>query len=209
MFFSVGLIAALSMSLLAFEFRTFSVEVIVPDFPDFEDTEEELIPITMREKKVPPPPQPKPAKPQPEVKAPVVQVEKTIEAVSLETPNFDSLLAELPPEKPVEEDLRIYNVPQKSAEYPGGIPALYAYMRKFKPTSMFKEYGGEGGTMHVTWVVEKDGSISNVEVLRGLGYGMDEGIVRHVKGMEMWLPALQGDRKVRQRFHLPLNYSLQ
>jgi protein TonB len=64
------------------------------------------------------------------------------------------------------------------------------------------------GTVYVSFTVEKDGSISNVNILRGIGSGCDEEAIRVVKFMPKWIPARQRGKNVRVQFYLPLNFTL-
>jgi protein TonB len=71
-----------------------------------------------------------------------------------------------------------------------------------------KELGVQG-KVFVTFVVEIDGSISNVRVLRGIGSGCDDEAVRVVKSMPKWIPGKQRGVPVRVQFNLPINFKLQ
>ncbi|MBO7540440.1 MAG: energy transducer TonB, partial [Bacteroidales bacterium] len=64
------------------------------------------------------------------------------------------------------------------------------------------------GKVYVSFVVEKDGSISNVKVLRDIGYGCGEEAVRVVKAMPRWKPGMQRGKNVRVQYTLPLNFQL-
>jgi protein TonB len=67
---------------------------------------------------------------------------------------------------------------------------------------------GTMGTVYVTFVVEKDGSVSNVKILRGIGSGCDEEAYRVVSGMPKWKPGKQRGEAVRCQFNLPIKFSL-
>ncbi|MCF6171583.1 MAG: energy transducer TonB [Bacteroidales bacterium] len=67
---------------------------------------------------------------------------------------------------------------------------------------------GRIGRVYVSFVVEKDGSISNVAVLRGIGGGCDEEAVRVVQNMPKWKPGIQMGRAVRVSFHIPVKFTL-
>ena len=74
--------------------------------------------------------------------------------------------------------------------------------------SMAKESNIQG-TVYVTFVVEADGSITDVKVLRGLGGGCDEEAVRVVKMMPKWNAGKQSGKSVRVQFNLPIKFTLQ
>ena len=67
---------------------------------------------------------------------------------------------------------------------------------------------GITGTVYVQFVVEKDGSISDVKVVRGIGGGCDEEAVRVVKSMPRWKPGKQRGQPVRVYFTLPIEFKL-
>jgi protein TonB len=71
-----------------------------------------------------------------------------------------------------------------------------------------KELGVQGKGI-VTFVVEVDGSITDVKVLRGIGSGCDDEAVRVVKSMPKWVPGKQRGVPVRVQFNLPINFKLQ
>lgn len=64
------------------------------------------------------------------------------------------------------------------------------------------------GTVYVQFVVEKDGSISDVKVLRGIGGGCDEEAVRVVKSMPKWKPGKQRGQPVRVYYTLPIDFKI-
>ena len=99
---------------------------------------------------------------------------------------------------PVEED----------ASFVGGYDSL---MRFIVDNLIYPEEALKGkieGKVLTTFVVEVDGSISDIKVLRGLGYGCDEEAIRIIKLMPKWNPAiiLSSKRKVRQQFVLPISF---
>lgn len=64
------------------------------------------------------------------------------------------------------------------------------------------------GTVYITFVVEKDGSIENIRILRGIGSGCDEAAVSAVKMMPKWKPGMQDGKAVRVQFNMPIKFSL-
>ena len=68
---------------------------------------------------------------------------------------------------------------------------------------------GTQGIVYVTFVVEKDGSITDIKVLRDIGSGCGEEAIRVVKMMPKWKPAKQRGKAVRQQFNLPVRFVLQ
>jgi len=91
--------------------------------------------------------------------------------------------------------------------FPGGELALMKYLSQIKYPMMAKE-GNIQGTVYITFVVEKDGSVSSVEVARGIGSGCDEESLRVVKNMPKWSPGEQRGRPVRVRMNVPIKFVL-
>jgi protein TonB len=113
---------------------------------------------------------------------------------------------------PVVEDTQDPNDPLTIAEvmpeFPGGKDALFAYIGKnLKYPERAQEEGIEG-VVYVTFVVEADGKISGVSVLRGIGGGCNEEAVRVVSGMPNWTPGMQAGKPVRVKYNLPIRYKL-
>ncbi len=93
-------------------------------------------------------------------------------------------------------------------EFPGGQEALFKFIsNQLKYPQEAKESEVQG-RVYVSFVVEKDGSITDVKVLRGIGSGCDEEAVRVVKGMPNWKPGTQAGKAVRVRYNLPIRYHL-
>lgn len=65
------------------------------------------------------------------------------------------------------------------------------------------------GRVFVTFVVEKDGSITDIKILRGIGGGCDEEAIRLIKSMPNWTPGKQRGNAVRVQFNLPIKFTLQ
>ena len=68
---------------------------------------------------------------------------------------------------------------------------------------------GIAGRVHVSFVIEKDGSVTDVEVKRGIGHGCDEEAVRVVKSMPRWTPGTLFGKTVRVQYNIPFVFKLQ
>ena len=94
-------------------------------------------------------------------------------------------------------------------EFPGGQEALFQFIKdniKY-PNEARKE--GIQGTTYISFVIEKDGSISNIKWLRGIGAGCEEESMRVISMMPKWSPGTQRGKEVRCRFILPVKYTLE
>jgi protein TonB len=101
-----------------------------------------------------------------------------------------------------------FTMVEQMPQFPGGQEALFAYIGKeLKYPEQAVEEGIEGAVF-ITFVVEVDGSITGVKVLRGIGGGCNEEAVRVVSGMPKWTPGKQRGQAVRVKYNLPIRYKL-
>ena len=107
------------------------------------------------------------------------------------------------------EEMQIFMVVESMPEYPGGESSLYKYLAEnIKYPQMAKESGIQG-RVFVTFVVERDGRVTDVRVLRGIGGGCDEEAIRVVQNMPKWTPGKQRGKSVRVQYNLPVKFTLQ
>ena len=108
----------------------------------------------------------------------------------------------------VEKVDEIFDVVETQPSPPGGMSAWNKYLSdNLKYPTQARRMGVEGSVI-VVFVVNTDGSIQDVEVLRGIGGGCDEEAVRVVKGAPKWEPGKQRGRPVRTRMRLPIRFKL-
>lgn len=101
----------------------------------------------------------------------------------------------------------IVTVVEEPAMFPGGVEALIAFLSKNVTYPQEARETGTQGIVYVTFVVEKDGSISDIKILQDIGAGCGEEAVRVVKAMPKWIPAKHKGEKVRMQFNLPIKFS--
>ena len=103
----------------------------------------------------------------------------------------------------------VFLVVEVMPEYIGGESAMYEFIGKNikYPDEAKKE--GIQGRVFISFVVEKDGQISNIEILRGIGGGCDEEAVRVLKSMPNWTPGQQRGVPVRVQYRMPIKFTLQ
>ena len=112
-------------------------------------------------------------------------------------------------EKVHDDENTPFKIVEEEAEFPGGYGKLIEYLAKsIQYPQQALETGTKGGVM-LTFVVEKDGSITDIKVLRDIGSGCGEEAKRVVKEMPKWQPAKQRGKAVRQQFVLPVSFNLQ
>ena len=97
---------------------------------------------------------------------------------------------------------------QQMPTFPGGEEEMMRFIKNSIVYPVIEKEGGISGTCYLTFVVEKDGSISNVDVLGKVpfGPGYDKEAVRVIKSMPNWIPGKQNGREVRVQFNLPIRF---
>lgn len=111
-------------------------------------------------------------------------------------------------EEEIEEE-EIFMVVEEQPGFPGGDAERMRFlMKNIKYPTMAKESGIQG-TVYVSFVVERNGAITDVQILRGIGGGCDEEAVRVVKMMPKWKAGKQRGKAVRVRFSMPIKFTLQ
>ena len=207
MFLNLGLAISVGLCLFAFEYKSFD-DRNLKDLGSVTDEFEELLDIPITEQPPPPPPP---------IEQPVIQeipdeveIEEKIEVnfdvdVQEETVIKEVVIADAPVVQKADE---IFDVVENSPEFPGGMEAWNEYLRKnLKYPTQARRMGIEG-TVYVVFVVNTDGTVQDVELLRGIGGGCDEEALRVVKGAPKWTPGKQRGRPVRVRMRLPIRFKL-
>lgn len=92
--------------------------------------------------------------------------------------------------------------------FPGGSDAMDAYISKKKIYPLVAFQNEIKGTVMVKFVVERDGKIGGIKVVRGLGYGCDEAAIDLVRGMPKWIPGQKGGAGVRCAVTLPITFGM-
>ncbi len=207
-FIEIGLIITLGLIFLAFEWKQYERRDSFLDTEVEYDLEDDIVVATERDE--PPPPQEE----QPE--------SQTLEIVDddVEVDTDFRIDAEVTDDTriydfdPVEigddavEEAEIFRVVEEEPQFPGGDAARIKFLREnIEYPTMARDAGIEG-TVYVSFVVEPNGAITNVRVLRGIGGGCDEEALRVVRNMPNWEPGRQRGRPVRVRFTLPIRFTL-
>ena len=180
----LGFILVLAGHFVAFEWTQYEKESegMLIDAGDIV-LEEEIIPITMPEKKtVPPPPQA------------VTQAE---------------VLNIVEDDAEIEETTIVSAEDQAQPEFPGGMGELMKYLQKnIKYPPVCQDQGIQGRVV-VQFVVNSDGSIVDPVVIKSVNPHLDKEALRVVSSMPKWKPGEQRGKKVRVRFTLPVSFRLQ
>ena len=112
-------------------------------------------------------------------------------------------------EKPKEEETKVFDVVEQMPQFPGGQQALFEYLSKNIKYPVIAEENGVQGRVIVTFVVERDGSITDVKVVKSVDPSLDKKAQRVVKAMPHWIPGKQNGSAVRVKYTVPVTFRLQ
>ncbi len=211
-FLQLGLVIALGITLFAFEWTTKVDQASSLGSMAEQEVEDEIIPITRQEEVKPPPPPPPPK---------VVEVltivdddteindELEIEDSEADEHTVVDVAPVIKQEKEEEEEAQVFFIVEEMPEFPGGELAL----RKFIATSIkypvIAQENGIQGKVYVNFVVDKDGSITNAKVARGVDPSLDKEALRVVNSLPKWKPGKQRGKAVKVSYTVPINFVLQ
>lgn len=103
---------------------------------------------------------------------------------------------------------KVYDIVEVMPQYPGGMPELMQYLAKNIKYPIQAQKKGIEGRVTVRFIVEKDGSISNVTVVRHIHPLLDKEAVRVIKAMPKWSPGMLNGKPVRVKFNIPVAFRL-
>ena len=109
-------------------------------------------------------------------------------------------------EEVVEEE--VLKVVEEMPVFPGGAGKMKEYIAKNIVYPTYAIENGIQGRVFVTFVVERDGSISNVKAMRGIGFGCDEEAIRVIQSMPKWIPGRQRGETVRCSYTIPIVFKM-
>lgn len=106
------------------------------------------------------------------------------------------------------KEVETFVVVEQMPNYPGGEKAMFKFIGENIKYPEEARKQGISGRVYVTFVVEDDGEITDIKLLRGIGGGCDEEAVRVISIMPSWKPGLQRGKPVRTQFNLPIKFKL-
>jgi periplasmic protein TonB len=210
LFFNIGLVTSLGLSLLAFNYKVYD-KAEKKALANVSTMMEEMMEPPVTEHVPPPPAQIT----QPEIiEVPdETEIEQDIKInMDIET-HVDQVMAEIPVTAPVVEEEKedphqVFIVVEETAVPIGGMTAFYSFVKdNLKYPTPAKRMDIEG-KVFVQFIVERDGSLTDVQAIKGIGGGCDEEAIRVVKACPNWKPAKQRGKPVRQRMILPITFKL-
>ena len=205
----MGLVFVLSLVYVALEWT--EREVTKYEVTDTEFLFEEEVEIQQTSQETPPPPPP-PAVQEVEV---LNVVEDNVETESIEVNTEETeqeVVIAAPVEAPVEEEEEevVFVIVESMPEFPGGQQALFKYLSENVKYPVIAQENGIQGRVICQFVVNKDGSIVDVEVVRSGGDpSLDKEAIRVIKSMPKWKPGKQRGKPVRVKYTVPVNFKLQ
>lgn len=207
----MGVVLALALVFVAFEWSTQTTKVDLSTVVQDVVAEEE-IEITRRDP-TPPPPPPPPAPEAPEI---IQVVETKVETridINMEDDQSKAQVQTYtpppPPKEREEEEEEIFVVVENQPEFPGGQAAMMKFLSENIKYPVIAQENGIQGRVICNFVVERDGSITDVQVVRGVDPSLDKEAVRVIQSMPKWKPGMQRGKPVRVRFTLPVVFRLQ
>ena len=206
----LGFIFVLSVCYVALEWT--EREVTKYDVADIDMAFEEEIDIQQTSQETPPPPPP-PAVQEVEVLN-VVEDDKEVESVEINTEDDKDVVVDIAPPVEVEEEAEdeeiVFVKVEKDPEFPGGVQALFKYLSENIKYPVIAQENGIQGQVVCQFTVNKDGSIVDINVVRSSGEpSLDKEAVRVIQSMPKWKPGQQGGKAVRVKYTLPVRFRLQ
>ncbi|NND78087.1 MAG: energy transducer TonB [Flavobacteriales bacterium] len=204
--FFTGLMFALALTLIGWEWAQFEKQDLSGFNYTEDNLEDEMVPISIQQPPPPPPPQQ-----QTQILEIVEDEEDVEEELEMEDLEVDEDTEIEVIEEEVEEVVedKIFTIVEEQPEFPGGFAELQKYLGKNINYPSLARDAGISGTVYVTFVVGKDGSVSNAKVLRGIGGGCDKEALRVISKMPNWKPGKQRGKPVKVQYNVPVRFTLQ
>ena len=207
LFLNIGLVVSLLAVITAFEWRFYDDGELM-DLGQVSDEFEDVMEIPPTEQ--PPPPPPKIQQPEIIEVPDEEEIEEEIE-VDLDVEiTEETVVEDIVFDEPVEEEVaeEIFTIVEDQPSPKGGMAAFYEYVgKKLKYPAQARRMGIEG-KVFVEFVVDKDGTITNVNAIKGIGAGCDEEAIRVIQASPKWNPGKQRGRPVKVRMILPITFKL-
>ena len=211
-FIQVGLVISLGLTLLAFEWTSKVDQAASLGTVAQQEVEDEIITITRQEEVKPPPPPPPPK---------VVEVltivdddteiedELDIEDTEADDQTVIDVAPVIQQEEEEAEESEVFFIVEDMPEFPGGELALRKFIANAIKYPVIAQENGIQGKVYVNFVVDKDGSVSNARIARGVDASLDKEALRVVNTLPKWKPGMQRGKPVRVSYTVPISFVLQ
>ena len=211
LFFNIGLGIAISLTLVAFNWKSKIDPIDITKPVDIFEPTYEVVATKFPE---PEPPKPKPLEKKSQSNQPPILVESDVidkliddQPIDVEEPveiDFSDAMVEII-EEPVD---KVHEIVESMPEFPGGMEAFYKYVAEEMDYPSLARRMGIEGRVYVQFVIDKDGSITEVNAVRGIGAGCDEEAELVLANAPKWVPGKQRGRAVKVRMILPITFRL-
>lgn len=209
----VGYVIVLAFMFIAFEWTKRDIKIDTSQAITDLVFEEEIIPITEQpEQAAPPPP---PAAPPIAETLTIVENDADVEETTIATSEETNQAVEIKyvpvaVEEEEPEEQTIFEVVEQMPEFPnGGMAGLMQYLSKNIKYPTIAQENGTQGRVTVQFVVNRDGSIVDAKVLRGVDPYLDKEAIRVISSMPKWKPGMQRGKAVRVKYTVPVMFRLQ
>lgn len=209
----VGYVIVLAFMFIAFEWTKRDIKIDTSQAITDLVFEEEIIPITEQpEQAAPPPP---PAAPPIAETLTIVEDDADVEEITIATSEETNQAVEIKyvpvaVEEEEPEEQTIFEVVEQMPEFPnGGMAGLMQYLSKNIKYPTIAQENGTQGRVTVQFVVNRDGSIVDAKVLRGVDPYLDKEAIRVISSMPKWKPGMQRGKAVRVKYTVPVMFRLQ
>lgn len=213
LFFNIGLIISITLCFIAFEFKVHITDeetVALPEDPG--------IIFVMPEVKntiQPPKVRPELIQPKKEILPNIVDKEPPVKNDTKEVTPVDiaeinnAMEADAPPVETVEDNTPyMIGALEVNPEFKGGMDAFYKYLSEEIKYPRKEQQRNIDGRVYLTFVIEKDGSLTDIKILKGVSEGLDQEAIRVLKAAPAWNPGKQRGQPVRVKMTIPINFQL-
>ncbi|MDR1672729.1 MAG: energy transducer TonB [Bacteroidales bacterium] len=212
LFTEIGLLVALGVVFLAFEWKSAPKQIVEDDQQVQSAIEEDIIPITRQDQPPPPPPEPPKIAEVFNIVSNDIQVDNDfqIDVEADQDLSVDIVMFEESKVEEEEEEEYLFAVIEEKPLF-NGKPAEEAFrewaysITKYPPVA---QENGITGRVILEFTIEKDGSVSNVTLLRGVDPSLDTEALRVIKASPKWTPGRQRGRTVKVKYQFPFNFRL-
>ena len=207
----VGYVIVLAFMFVAFEWTKRDIKIDTSQAITDLVFEEEIIPITEQPEQVAPPP---PEAPSIAETLTIVDDDADVEETTIATSEETNQAVEIKyvpvaVEEEEPEEQTIFEVVENMPDFPGGQAALMQYLAKNIKYPTIAQENGTQGRVIVQFVVNRDGSIVDAKVLRGVDPYLDKEAIRVISSMPKWKPGMQRGKAVRVKYTVPVMFRLQ
>ncbi|WP_423130360.1 energy transducer TonB [Gaoshiqia sp. Z1-71] len=211
-FVQVGLVISLGLTLLAFEWTSKVDQAASLGSVVQQEVEDEIIPITRQEEVKPPPPPPPPK---------VVEVltivdddteiedELQIDDSEANKETFVDVAPIIQRDAEEAEESEVFFIVEDMPEFPGGELALRKFIANAIKYPVIAQENGIQGRVYVNFVVDRDGSVTNARIARGVDASLDKEALRVVNSLPKWKPGMQRGKAVKVSYTVPISFVLQ